>query len=374
MKQITVDDIDNVIASLPEDDHTKYLLDKLKSEQPHIYEFLYYDMGLKKDELDLLLEITLIAWFVIRNTLNRKGKISADYLFEQYDRNYLNYHEQIYKKDKDDSEIHDSLSYPNNQPQLMSYITLLISAKLDAPGCRLRESVIPEIVVNAKTVIDCLVIDEKKALAETCDKHYSEKNFKSVKKEAAAYADEFKKSAFYMKLKHKEKYEAELIITAFSEMMYLYFLMKPVNWNARRTVECLTGIMPAKVAADDAYFEAIEPVMTAFMKFCGSRKYVTDADIISRRLAGITERIMEEAAKKDSWSTGKSLFKEAESKGIDITDKKQFDAFIKEYNKNKKNIFQPSPVNETAVPEPGRNDSCPCGSGRKYKKCCGADK
>jgi uncharacterized protein YecA (UPF0149 family) len=21
--------------------------------------------------------------------------------------------------------------------------------------------------------------------------------------------------------------------------------------------------------------------------------------------------------------------------------------------------------------EPGRNDPCPCGSGRKYKKCCG---
>ncbi len=22
--------------------------------------------------------------------------------------------------------------------------------------------------------------------------------------------------------------------------------------------------------------------------------------------------------------------------------------------------------------EPGRNDPCPCGSGKKYKKCCGA--
>lgn len=30
----------------------------------------------------------------------------------------------------------------------------------------------------------------------------------------------------------------------------------------------------------------------------------------------------------------------------------------------------PSPVRAEAVP--GRNDPCPCGSGRKYKKCCGA--
>ena len=25
------------------------------------------------------------------------------------------------------------------------------------------------------------------------------------------------------------------------------------------------------------------------------------------------------------------------------------------------------------APKVGRNDLCPCGSGKKYKKCCGAD-
>ena len=30
----------------------------------------------------------------------------------------------------------------------------------------------------------------------------------------------------------------------------------------------------------------------------------------------------------------------------------------------------PEPVK--AVVGPGRNDPCPCGSGKKYKKCCGA--
>jgi uncharacterized protein len=30
----------------------------------------------------------------------------------------------------------------------------------------------------------------------------------------------------------------------------------------------------------------------------------------------------------------------------------------------------PGPV--TCTPEPGRNDPCPCGSGKKYKKCCGS--
>jgi len=32
--------------------------------------------------------------------------------------------------------------------------------------------------------------------------------------------------------------------------------------------------------------------------------------------------------------------------------------------------LRPAPARRAA--EPGRNDACPCGSGRKYKKCCGA--
>ncbi|MBI5243020.1 MAG: SEC-C domain-containing protein [Elusimicrobia bacterium] len=29
------------------------------------------------------------------------------------------------------------------------------------------------------------------------------------------------------------------------------------------------------------------------------------------------------------------------------------------------------PAPTSAAPTPGRNEPCPCGSGKKYKKCCG---
>jgi uncharacterized protein len=32
----------------------------------------------------------------------------------------------------------------------------------------------------------------------------------------------------------------------------------------------------------------------------------------------------------------------------------------------------PRPETVRVAPKPGRNDPCPCGSGKKYKKCCGA--
>lgn len=39
-------------------------------------------------------------------------------------------------------------------------------------------------------------------------------------------------------------------------------------------------------------------------------------------------------------------------------------AIIKEFNRSKIVVKEK---------EPGRNDPCPCGSGKKYKKCCGAN-
>jgi uncharacterized protein YecA (UPF0149 family) len=31
-----------------------------------------------------------------------------------------------------------------------------------------------------------------------------------------------------------------------------------------------------------------------------------------------------------------------------------------------------APESQRGIPKIGRNDPCPCGSGKKYKKCCGA--
>jgi uncharacterized protein YecA (UPF0149 family) len=33
-------------------------------------------------------------------------------------------------------------------------------------------------------------------------------------------------------------------------------------------------------------------------------------------------------------------------------------------------LWEPAPKRMRKIPQPGRNDPCPCGSGRKFKKCC----
>lgn len=42
------------------------------------------------------------------------------------------------------------------------------------------------------------------------------------------------------------------------------------------------------------------------------------------------------------------------------------------YGRSAKPEARKEPIRKTAAEKVGRNDPCPCGSGKKYKKCCGA--
>jgi len=69
-----------------------------------------------------------------------------------------------------------------------------------------------------------------------------------------------------------------------------------------------------------------------------------------------------------------------EEESLDLT-AQEADAFWAWLNKSElvDGKFQPSGIERINMmlaslpsdPEPGRNEPCPCGSGLKYKKCCG---
>ncbi len=56
--------------------------------------------------------------------------------------------------------------------------------------------------------------------------------------------------------------------------------------------------------------------------------------------------------------------------GVDINDKTQRRSWIR---RHRAEVSQSLP-GACAGRIPSRNDHCPCGSHRKYKRCCGADK
>ncbi|MDR1160127.1 MAG: SEC-C domain-containing protein [Syntrophomonadaceae bacterium] len=69
------------------------------------------------------------------------------------------------------------------------------------------------------------------------------------------------------------------------------------------------------------------------------------------------------------------LAKRMENDGVDMNSPRAMKKWVKEHEKELKEEQASGGKVETVVktaPEVGRNDACPCGSGKKYKKCCGA--
>jgi hypothetical protein len=371
IKKITRKQIDRVIDKLNKqtDNPFEFIQDELTYAQPEIFDFINETPDINDEEHEFLMHTAQLGWYIISNILKQNVKISSDFLYEQYGRNFLNHQENLLNKSMSDYEVWVELYNPNNQPCLMDYLVDLILNRVQNADGLVRNETLPNIIVVVKTVIDCLVLDENKELAETCDKRYSEKNFNSVKKSADDYVEQFKKSSLFMKLKHHEKKETQLVISAFSEMMYNYFLTTPVHWNARRALECCTIIMPRKVVAPKMYFNSVEPVLTAFMDFCADKGYVPEGKTIARRLRGVTEIIIRESENSEFWGIGKELLRNAESSGVNLSDSKELEEFLKNYKPGNRSPRELKSSFENI--KPGRNDSCPCGSGKKYKKCCG---
>ncbi len=73
-----------------------------------------------------------------------------------------------------------------------------------------------------------------------------------------------------------------------------------------------------------------------------------------------------------------SIARRMEADGVNFKSIRQMKKWMKDHEAELRAEGNPEQQHiETVVhegPKIGRNDPCPCGSGKKYKKCCGADK
>jgi len=66
--------------------------------------------------------------------------------------------------------------------------------------------------------------------------------------------------------------------------------------------------------------------------------------------------------------------KQMEADGVDMTSPSAMRKWAKANQKKIREQEYGTVKPIVKAKEPGRNDPCPCGSGKKYKKCCGANK
>lgn len=201
--------------------------------------------------------------------------------------------------------------------------------------------------------------DEK--LDEICDRVYG-------------WFVEFQKSQYYEKLTEEQKEESEFVIMSFAEFMYSYHGLFPEEWDEDGLEECCLDTLPRKVCAEESYYKSISPVLSTFFEFLWERNLLKNAQRLIRRVKSIDEQIIKNAIDPKNWGIAKSFMMAAKKAGVDVTNEKEMEEFIALYNlliEGSKGCDDLNPPVKYEKPKIGRNEPCPCGSGKKYKKCCG---
>jgi hypothetical protein len=208
-----------------------------------------------------------------------------------------------------------------------------------------------------------------------------------------AWGREWSESPHFQALTQEQKEEAQFVVESFAEYMWNYHDVAPQEWNTGDLEECCLKTLPRKITAEEVYFRSIAPVLASFFTFLGEKGVLSNAASLARQVTALSERIVRNSNAPRYWGMAKSVSMEAMKEGVDLTDEKAMNAFLIRYNARMLRSAMPPPglpapdlpplpgdvddgwpQVETFIrpgPKVGRNDLCPCGSGRKYKKCCG---
>ncbi|HDP79572.1 MAG TPA: hypothetical protein ENN21_01875, partial [Spirochaetes bacterium] len=230
MKLITDIDIEKIFKMLMAAGENPFalILKKMEQEQPALVEYLFEadEEDLNDDERDLLVNAGIIAWNIIRETLGEAPVKSDDFIDLRLERNMDLFEKEQETDDGSDEHFDNLFSADNDQPMLMRFLLDIFMERPEGYQGEIRDEMVPILMLHVKTVVDCLVLDEEPAadVAEEDDEEefdeYSDENFEEVKRIVASLYGDFRKSPFYMKMAHRDKENAELVVTAFGEMMY----------------------------------------------------------------------------------------------------------------------------------------------------------
>jgi hypothetical protein len=198
------------------------------------------------------------------------------------------------------------------------------------------------------------------------EEEYSDEELEDICNRVYDLGVEFSKSKYYERLTEEQKRESEHVIMIFTEIMYSYHGVSPEEWDEERLEECCLYTLPRKITADKSYYKSIAPVLSAFFEFVQAKGLPRNSSDLAERVREIDKQIVENAADPRNWGIAKSFLMAAKDAGVNIQDQKELNKFIQFYNS-----LQAQDQLEVAGHKIGRNDPCPCGSGKKYKKCCG---
>jgi len=179
--------------------------------------------------------------------------------------------------------------------------------------------------------------------------------------------------------------DAGFIIGSLLDYAWTYESTAVEELNEQVLEEVLFSIFPRKMAAGEDLFKNVAPVTAAFLSWIEKQGILLKGRKLAAKVVGWAEEIVRKGIDPSNWGMGKSFTMKAEANGVDVTDQKELQRYMIQYNLKmlqEKQITRsmpgdsfddelPVPISEIPA-KVGRNEPCPCGSGKKYKKCCGS--
>lgn len=204
-----------------------------------------------------------------------------------------------------------------------------------------------------------------------------DKKYDAVMHQAEEWAGNFTKSLFYKQLSKEQRSDAGFIVERYIDFMFNYCDRMPGKWTQKDTIDVIGYYFPRKISADATYFSCVVPVLEKFFQFLSSQKRIKNEETLIRGLKKAETELMDNVDNPDMWGPAKQLAMSAEESGVDLSNQDELDAFVAMLNQQigaaqkfeveKQKATRP----QLSVKKIGRNDPCPCGSGKKYKKCHG---
>ena len=156
------------------------------------------------------------------------------------------------------------------------------------------------------------------------------------------------------------------------------------RWTADDVEQYLLSHYPARGSAPDEELDLVPKYLDAFLEWLGAsgRGGAGTLRPARERLARCRDRFPSAARDPRRFGPAKTLLRAMLREGVDPTDSRAVDAFMAEFNVRVEKDPSLLPLPEDLIhrskawtwtpdqPPPDPRGPCPCGSGKRYRKCC----
>ena len=208
-----------------------------------------------------------------------------------------------------------------------------------------------------------------------------EEQYGAAYRRAEELAAEFAKSAAMPDQPPDVRDDARAIALFLMENAWVYAGAKPEDLDEPVLQEVLLEVFPRKISGSKLFFERTIPATQAFLDWLEAKGILTDVAGLKQTIGKWHKEIVHRGNDPRYWGMAKGFVMTAQDQGVDLGDEEAMDRFMGEYNSQIEQIGQYEPAERDSEPvtapivrdgaKVGRNEPCPCGSGKKYKKCCG---